>query len=73
MDKKYTPNTVLNFYDLVDNFTDCSLPNWKCDPNLWFTELDILYSRLNGMVHEVNDEKYAMHIIKNLPEKYDVI
>ena len=68
---KFMPKTSANKIQLMAEFANSSLSNWKRDPDMWINELEILRSRIRACGHTIDDEALIIHILNNLPEKYD--
>ena len=68
---KFMPQTSANKVQLMAKFANSSLKSWKKDPDEWINDLEILRSRIKDCGHAINDDDLIIHILNNLPEKYD--
>ena len=68
---KFMPQTSANKVQLMAKFANSSLKSWKKDPDEWINDLEILRSRIKDCGHKIDDDDLVIHILNNLPEKYD--
>ena len=71
LNAKLMPQTNANKVQLMSKFANSSLKSWRKDPDSWINDLEILRNRIRDCGHNIDDHTLIIHILNNLPEKYD--
>ena len=58
-------------FKLMGQFSSSRLKKKTQDPDSWISELELMMIRLKKMRIQIDDEYLMMHIINNLPRRYD--
>ena len=72
---KYAPHTASSLLKLKSKFHNSRLESNDKEPDEWVSHLEGLQIRMTefGQKGNVSDEDFMIHILNNLPKKYDVI
>ncbi len=68
---KYEPTTGATKVELKMEFQQMKLEDANKDPDKWMVKLELTRRRLKVLGHEISDETLILHILNNLPSKYD--
>ena len=69
---KYAPKIALMKLELKLKFQWMKLQDASEDPNVWISQLEDLWARLKDMNAAILDNDFYVHILNNLPPKYEV-
>jgi hypothetical protein len=73
LNRKHDPSTKANMVQLQRQFADSVLTDVKKDPEEWISELEVLRRRLKTCGDDMDDTRFIVHIITNLPEEYEAV
>jgi len=69
---KYAPKIAPRKMELIREFQRLTLKSSREDPDVWLTNLESIQTKLSEMSYTISDEQLMIHVLNNLPEKYDI-
>lgn len=74
---KYAPKTAPSLLQLKKDFENSKLESTEVDPEEWISELESMRTDMQQIgiagKTDMSDQDFIIHILNNLPEKYDVV
>ena len=71
MKERFDLQTSNKKLQLKEKFTNSKLTDWQKSQDDWVTELEIIISQLDQMGYKISNKDFMMHMLGNLPEKYE--
>ena len=72
MTAKYAPNIAPIKLELKSKFQQSKLWDATQDPNIWISDLELLWAQLKEVKSDISDEDFMIHVLNGLPLEYEV-
>ena len=69
----YNSKNSTAIVQLSNQFINSKLSNMTDDPEEWIVEIKILQARLDQMGYQISEKHLLIHILYNVPEKYESV